>query len=195
MFRFLSILLFFLGNHLAFQAQSILKNFSGRQINTDVIGIEWISKAGNTCSDLRIERSLDAGPFYQVFRFNGICGVADAEQFYAFYDTIMQNGTYAYRINENSGVYSDTIEIQAFIDGFELVAFPNPAGEYFTLRTNSGDTNEFVISILSLDGKIVREKSSVKTGDWISITSINSGLYMLLIETKDLFYYSPLVKN
>ena len=99
MLRYLTIFLLFGGNVSVSVAQSILKNISGNQINRNLIEIQWTTKAGNTCSDLRIERSFNAAPFTEVYRFNGICGIADAEQFYSHFDTIQYNGNYAYRIN------------------------------------------------------------------------------------------------
>lgn len=195
MFRILIILFIFIWKNSDLHAQSILRSFSGRQINLDVIEIAWITKAGNTCSDLRIERSMDEDAFNEVFRFNGICGVADAEQYYTFFDTVSLSGNYAYRINENNGVYSDTINIRVFVDGFEIIAFPNPASENFALRTKIENTNEFMVSIYALDGKIAREKSTVKPGDWISISSLSSGLYTVWVDTNDRFYYLLLVKN
>ena len=194
MFRYLSIFLF-LGGNVSFSfAQSILKTISGNQINRNVIEIQWTTKAGNTCSDLRIERSLNAEPYTEVYRFNGICGIADAEQFYSYFDTIQYNGNYAYRINENSGTYSDSIQIQAFTDALEIVIYPNPANAFFSLRSNT-TSKTFRISLLSKDGKFVINAMDIYANEKIPIGALANGHYTLFVEEKDRRSILLLVKN
>ena len=163
------------------QAQSILKDFSGRQTSQHTIYLEWTTKAGSTCADLRIERSFESGTFEEVYQYNGICGETDKDKDYTYVDSIMQGGRYGYRINENNGDYSDTLFIQAFTDGSEVVAYPNPAGDWLYLRFMKLNMMPFDYFICGSDGTVYKSGYNQIPHDAIDLRTLDSGIFNLII--------------
>ena len=186
-FFFLVILVLFLQN---MQAQSILKDFSGRQVSQQTIYLEWTTKAGNTCADLRIERSFENGAFEEVYRYNGICGETDKDQDYSYVDTIMEGGKYGYRINENNGDYSDTLFVQAFTDGAAVVAYPNPTGDWLYFRFTDKYKVPFDYTIYGTDGTIYKSGYNQLPQEAIDLRALGSGLFRIIIYNSDDYVFS-----
>jgi hypothetical protein len=161
-------------------AQSILKDFEGRQVNQFSVYLEWTTRAGNTCADLSIERSFEGGGFEEVYQYNGICGETDKDQDYHHTDSISYAGRFGYRINENNGTYSDTIFIQVFFDGKDIVAYPNPAHERIYLRFAKAANAPFDYLICGIDGTILQRGYGIMPDMAIELASLNSGVYRLI---------------
>jgi hypothetical protein len=159
--------------------QSVLKEFNVNQIAPNSVYLQWTTKAGNTCSDLRIERSFEQGVFEEIYQFNGICGESDREQNYTYTDTIVQGGRYGYRINENNGDYSDTLFLQAFTDGADALVYPNPAVNRIYVRFKERVNVPFDFSIYGLDGALVNNGYGLIPGDAIEINTLDAGIYRL----------------
>ena len=170
-------------------SQSILNAFSGRQVAPDIIFLEWTTKAGNTCADLRIERSFENGVFEEVYQYNGICGESDKDQDYTHTDSIAQGGRYGYRINENNGDYSDTIFVQVFTDGAEAVVYPNPASDRIYLRFKNDGIVQGSFSIVDHTGNVRMNMNNADLQNGIDIAKLPAGIYELLIyQTGKLLY-------
>jgi hypothetical protein len=163
------------------QAQSVLKDFSGRQASQQTIYLEWTTKAGNTCADLRIERSFENGEFEEVYQYNGICGETDKDQDYSYVDTIMKGGKYGYRINENNGDYSDTLFVQAFTDGAAVVVYPNPARDFIYLRFSDNNVVRGDIELIDELGKLHISLQNTDLKEGIRVSEIPRGIYTLLL--------------
>lgn len=166
-------------------AQSILKDFSGKQTSQRTIYLEWTTKAGNMCADLSIERNFEGGAFEEVFQYNGICGESDKDQDYSHTDSIAQGGRYGYRINENNGDYSDTIFVQAFADGAVVVAYPNPAYDALNVRFNNFESTITSYTIDGLDGKSLITSSPDASFQTINIGELTPGMHHLTVYTSD----------
>jgi hypothetical protein len=167
------------------ESQSILNAFSGRQVAPDIIFLEWTTKAGNTCADLRIERSFENGVFEEVYQYNGICGESDKDQDYTHTDSIAQGGRYGYRINENNGDYSDTIFVQAFTDGEVAVVYPNPATDEIYLRFANANQTLVAYTLCGLDGKYKENRLQDSGEEAIQIRDLAPGVYQLIALTSD----------
>ncbi|MFN5318028.1 MAG: T9SS type A sorting domain-containing protein [Bacteroidia bacterium] len=163
------------------QAQSILKDFSGRQTSQHTIYLEWTTKAGSTCADLSIERSFEGGVFEEVYQYNGICGETDKDQTYSYIDSITQGGMYGYRINENNGDYSDTIFVQAFADGAAVVAYPNPAGDVIYLRFSDYALTKINYMLVNQQGHVLRNVQNEHLQNGISLSTLPAGIYNLIV--------------
>jgi hypothetical protein len=161
-------------------AQSILRDFDGWQLSKNIVYLEWTTRAGNTCADLSIERSFENGAFEEVYQYNGICGETDKDQYYNHTDSISQGGRFGYRINENNGDYSDTIFIQVFIDGRDVVAYPNPAHERIYLRFAKVQNAPFDYIICGIDGSILQRGYGIMPDAAIELATLDSGVFRLL---------------
>lgn len=183
--HFTTSIIFILVSLYSLSAQSILSNFSVRQAGERLISIDWTTKAGNTCADLRIERMFEDNGFEEVFRFNGICGEADKAQDYMHNDTIFSGGLYAYRINENNGLYSDTLFIQAFTDGLTAVVYPNPADDELYVRFSNPNQRLVAYTICAIDGKCGDSRFQNPDNTAIEIRALAPGAYQLIASTAD----------
>jgi hypothetical protein len=163
------------------QAQSILKDFSGKQTSQRTIYLEWTTKAGSTCADLSIERSFEGGAFEEVFQYNGICGESDKDQDYSHTDSIAQGGMYGYRINENNGNHSDTLFVQAFTDGAAVVAYPNPARDIIYLRFSDNNVVAGDLKLIDRQGNVLMSAQNAEFKDGLRTAELPSGIYTLLI--------------
>ena len=163
------------------QAQSILKDFSGKQTSQRTIYLEWTTKAGSTCADLSIERSFESGTFEEVYQYNGICGETDKDQNYIYVDSIAQGGMYGYRINENNGNYSDTLFVQAFTDGAAVVAYPNPARDMIYLRFSDNNVVAGDLKLIDLQGNVLMSAQNAEFKDGLRVAELPLGIYTLLI--------------
>lgn len=166
-------------------AQSILKDFSGKQTSQRTIYLEWTTKAGNMCADLSIERNFEGGAFEEVFQYNGICGESDKDQDYSHTDSIAQGGRYGYRINENNGDYSDTIFVQAFADGAVAIVYPNPADDKIYLRFANANQTLVAYTLCGLDGKCKENRLQDYGEEAIQIRDCAPGVYQLIALTSD----------
>jgi hypothetical protein len=171
-------------------AQSILKDFEGRQVNQFSVYLEWSTRAGNTCADLSIERSFEGGGFEEVYQYNGICGETDKDQNYNHTDSISYAGRFGYRINENNGDYSDTIFVQAFTDGAEAVAYPNPSSDRIYLRFKYDQIVQGSFSIVDNMGIVRMIMNNADLQNGIDIAKLPAGIYELLIYQTGRLLYS-----
>jgi len=74
----------------------------------------------------------------------------------------------------------------------QISFFPNPADNFISIRGISGD---LTISIYSISGKKVLE-TRVNTGDKLDVSSLKSGMYMIMYTDKnEIKYYIKLLKK
>jgi hypothetical protein len=177
---FLSILALLIIPAQCLYSQSILKDFDGRQLDQRLVYLAWTTKAGSTCADLSIERSFEGGGFAEVYQYNGICGETDKDQDYHHIDSISEGGRYGYRINENNGNYSETIFIQVFTDGMDVVVYPNPSHERIQLRFSNVQNTPFDYLICGIDGSVLQRGYGVMPDEAIDLKTLGSGEFRIV---------------
>ncbi|UCH13723.1 MAG: T9SS type A sorting domain-containing protein, partial [Bacteroidales bacterium] len=85
------------------------------------------------------------------------------------------------------GVYSKDEDI------FNAVLFPNPAGNFFYVSCESND-NSVELVILDMAGRIVLNKK-INNNEIINIGTLNAGIYIINIKSKNRVYTKKLVVN
>jgi len=65
----------------------------------------------------------------------------------------------------------------------QLILFPNPANDIFSIKNNNAIDLIFRLSIYNLQGQSVLNKSEIVYGEIINISNLESGLYLVEITT------------
>jgi transforming growth factor-beta-induced protein len=68
-------------------------------------------------------------------------------------------------------------------DTKELTVFPNPAKDYIRL-SGLTDVNQGTLKIVDVKGAVVLTKNLINLSDFIDISGLDSGSYVLLLNTK-----------
>ncbi|MFH0895988.1 MAG: T9SS type A sorting domain-containing protein [Bacteroidota bacterium] len=80
----------------------------------------------------------------------------------------------------------------ALIEKDEVWLYPNPNDGHFTISINSSETEEAIIEITDIAGKLlIREKYGIAGNKTISLPYISSGVYLCRVETK----YSTVIRK
>jgi hypothetical protein len=154
-------------------AQNTVRFFEGNRISQSSIQLNWITAAGNTCSDLFIERSAYLSNFNEVYRHSGVCGSTLEEINYFWVDNEALSGISYYRIQEAFGLYADTIEVLNPIGIDEVLLFPNPASNEINIYRTNSDAKTSSLLIYDLRGKLILETEIPN-----QLTSINTSKFI-----------------
>jgi hypothetical protein len=77
----------------------------------------------------------------------------------------------------------------------ELVVYPNPSNSTIKFKNNSSlISNEIRLNVIDLSGKIVMSKS-IGLVDVIDMSFLNSGIYLIRIQTEYNFSVKKFIKN
>ncbi|MFM9944339.1 MAG: T9SS type A sorting domain-containing protein [Bacteroidia bacterium] len=79
-----------------------------------------------------------------------------------------------------------------FIENQKLVVSPNPANTILNIGFGSGE--DYIISIISTDGKILVNEKVVSLTNSMDISAFNKGLYSVKIESAGKVFYSKFIK-
>ncbi len=103
----------------------------------------------------------------------------------AIYEYIWQElNAFNFQNGESRVFYSTVSEVNAPSMGLEhFTIVPNPAEDFFTLQIPVKET--FTLSIIDLNGKVLKIIEDVKALDDVDVSAINSGLYFVRLSTKD----------
>ncbi len=114
--------------------------------------------------------------------------------------TATQNGSYAVEITQNSCVgtsacfYITTVGILENTFDNNIVVYPNPTNE--TVKINLGETlNEFTVTINDMNGKIISQSNYKDTEMFEMNLNIQSGIYLLAINSGKKKATIRLIKN
>lgn len=102
---------------------AILRYFSADVVKGQV-RLSWSISGGNTCSGIRIQRSVDGGSFENIGKIDGVCGSPDVDVPYVFSDKEpVSNKINTYRLELGTQGYSDVRSVEFVLlndDGFHL---------------------------------------------------------------------------
>lgn len=123
------------------QLDGFLSSQNAAQSGND-IDLNWSIAQGNTCLGTTVERSINDGPFVEIYGIGGICGSPDREEVYRYRDeNLTESGNYAYRLSfGNLGfVLLNVFFVEVWESG--LAIYPNAGERGHTLRVEnvSGD--------------------------------------------------------
>ncbi|HWZ21008.1 MAG TPA: T9SS type A sorting domain-containing protein, partial [Cytophagaceae bacterium] len=107
---------------------------------------------------------------------------------YKYTDRQPLSGDNYYRIaavdNDGTKQYSEIAFIQTNQETFNIVLYPNPSSEGFTLQLPTSASMDFSIKILSSDGALVEEKKIEKGEDSAIIgNKLSAGIYFVQVSS------------
>ena len=163
-----------------------LSSFKGSNVDAG-IALEWITDSELNNEGFEVEFSVDARSFETIAFVNGN-GTTDQTQTYDFLHKTNRPGSLYYRLKQMDfdGVfeYSDVIEVmrEKSNDG-NIVIFPNPAKEAFTINVSNPDRLNSSVKVTDLLGKVIFE-ASFQAGDAPDffekeITSLTQQMYIV----------------
>lgn len=128
------------------------------------------------------------------FKSIGWLDANNAQEKYEWEDKdVVANTTYYYQLQQedHNGKTTPSATVQATITsqqtGFTLV--PNPAKDQVRIKWTAplGKENQMEISILTLDGKVVQRSTymGINMSYPLSLTSLNSGVYLVKVQSED----------
>jgi hypothetical protein len=165
-------------------------SFGAENRNNQVV-LRW---SGDNDADLtyNVQHSADNIHFTTIGSVKGTSGAVTAN--YAFTDYNATTGINYYRLELVSGLgasngYSTIASVNLSALQSVPVAYPNPAHNYFNLRSNSlNNNNDYTVTITDLTGKIIAISKHKPAGGIITV-QINSplkpGLYMYKLSGTD----------
>jgi hypothetical protein len=82
------------------------------------------------------------------------------------------------------------------ISGNEIMIYPNPVKDNLCMKLNDTNIGRVIISILSVDGALIKE---ISTADnellTIPVSDLRKGIYILKVKGQDLVYQTKFIKN
>ncbi|PLX12873.1 MAG: hypothetical protein C0594_01945, partial [Marinilabiliales bacterium] len=66
-----------------------------------------------------------------------------------------------------------------------ISCYPNPADDYIIIGNTLDNLNHVYCEILNLSGQVVIRKKLSNAKEWVNISNLKSGLYILSIEGGD----------
>ena len=139
-----------------------LSAFRGNNVESG-INLEWVTDSEVNNEGFEVEFSLDARTFETLAFINGN-GTTNETQTYQFLHKTNRPGSLYYRLKQmdfdGAFEYSDIIEVmrEKKNDG-NIVIFPNPASEQFTITVNNPERLSSSVKVTDLLGKTIFETS------------------------------------
>jgi hypothetical protein len=120
-----------------------------------------------------------------LFTFNGTTWVSSSIDWLGFIMPTIQE-------IDNNG---QLLNINEFINNSKITIYPNPTNNFITIQNKQNTIENFEYKIIDLTGRIVRSGNS-KFNDQINVESLESGNYIIQIETEnDKKLTEKLIKN
>ncbi|MDD2413307.1 MAG: T9SS type A sorting domain-containing protein, partial [Bacteroidales bacterium] len=92
--------------------------------------------------------------------------------------TVGNNGRTLKTTNGGVGITENTVENQ-------INVFPNPASDLLTLNIDNKNNGDLTINIYNLIGMLVKTEVLNQNQNQISLESLNNGVYMLEVKSKE----------
>jgi len=158
-----------------------LRSFTARA-DAKSVRLAW-ETANEVVNDrFEIERSRDGNAWENIGVVTAATAGRSADHSYDFTDIRPTEGVNYYRLRQVDLDGTATLygPVSAEINGVAFGVFPNPAGAELRLTTplNDGDR----ASILSADGKLIREVTNIRGS--INVAELTSGIYLLRVSQK-----------
>lgn len=150
---------------------------------TNRVRLNWSTAQESNSDYFSVEKSLDAIHWQSIGKI-AAAGNSDIQKYYSFYDAKPVNGTQYYRLKQaDKGVdfkYSDT---RAVTFGGnkqrDISVYPNPAGDYFTLRVNNISLTNSTVRLVDLAGRILLTQRLNSNSANIDTRGLTPGYYVV----------------
>lgn len=161
-----------------------MANFSGNTYKKSAL-LLWTTKAGFSCSDIKIEHSTDTTSFETIYTWPGICGATTLEIDYTYEVPNLSPGIFHY-FKLNLGFYGTSSIIKIFVplQAKTALVVPHPANIESLLIYNleSGETAD--ISILNSQGIQVYSDLNYRSNTLsLKDLGISKGIYYYTVTT------------
>jgi len=166
--------------------------------NNKIVNLEWINAHEFNNAGFEVERSKDGLHFESIGKVSS-ARILDDFNVYSYNDGAPLKGVNYYRIKQidlDGKVDYSNIRTVLFQDaGADISFWPNPASENLIIDLGSQEEGGGKINILNSTGMIVLNKLFSSTDQRISIdiTTLNAGLYGVIIESQNSKYATKLV--
>ncbi len=139
-----------------------LSSFKGSNIESG-IALQWVTDSELNNDGFEVEFSVDARSFETVAFVDGN-GTTNETQSYEFLHKTNRPGSLYYRLKQmdfdGAYEYSDVIEVmREKSNNGNIVIFPNPASEAFTINVSNPERLNSSVKITDLLGKVIFEVS------------------------------------
>lgn len=78
---------------------------------------------------------------------------------------------------------------------YSFTVYPNPFKDHISVSDNSGNTGELIIRLISSDGTLVKEESTVNGELQMNTGSLDEGIYLVQITGPNKIFSQKLIKN
>jgi hypothetical protein len=167
-------------------ADDILSKFFAVQQDDEVL-LRWTIRAGNTCEDTFIERSLDGIQYERIGIIAGVCGSPDQSVTYDFYDTMpAPNRINHYRLILGLYGYTEPQTIEFIVlneQGYSIQ--PNPMGGSATLIFRNPAEEEFMFQLYDMNGRKVMEFKTYEDRIILRREILGSGMFIFSLQGKE----------
>ena len=157
-------------------------DFSAK-FNNDIIEIEWVTASETNNDRFEIESSIDGYDFEIIGSVKGH-GNSNVILSYTFTDLMPQSGVNYYRLKQvdfdGTITYSEIIQV-GLDKKHEVKVYPNPviSGENLTIECDN--TNEKLIEIYDISGKLLQRVSTTDNTYQLNTSELKPGLFILRI--------------
>lgn len=177
--------------------------FFNAQPTDKVVRTSWATSSEINNDYFTVERSSDGENFSAIGYVSGH-GNSNITQQYEFIDEHPEKGISYYRLRQTD--FDGTNELSRIVavefsseEKFSFNAYPNPFSGQLFLSTTSSHSGRMNVIITDNSGKKVKEEKHFLNSGFsvyeIQLDDIESGSYILSLETEGNFYHSKLVKQ
>lgn len=163
------------------QAQSYVIGFRVQQAG-NTVKVEFTIPGGITCNGMDVLRSTDSLNFDVALSIAGVCGSTSDDVFYSFTDEHpVLNSDNFYKIELKQIGFSSVLKIHVFDQTLNVSVFPNPSKTIAEVYFSPDYGRLADVSLFSLDGKTLFQKSAVSNNFSFSVEFLEKGVYLLQI--------------
>jgi hypothetical protein len=172
-------------------------DFKGQAVNNQYILLTWSTDSEQNNDHFEVERSSDLLHFQTVGNVVG-AGNSNTQKDYSIQDNSPRDGINYYRLKQvdfdGNYAYSKTIMVR-FGNHSDPLIFPNPASTYITLVQGQEQITDVVI--YDVTGKLVKQvkNTSGNASFVISLTDLNTGVYVVRMKAASSSYQQKLLKR
>lgn len=162
-----------------------LSRFEAKATNERTVRLDWTTETELNNEYFTLERSTDAIHFESFAEVPGALNSTHRIDYY-YYDYEPRSGISYYRLKQTdtdgSYAYSDIRVVS--LSGEEVIkVFPNPASDIVNIEMTA--SGQKIVSIVSSDGKIVKEMETNQQKVGIPLSGLANGVYQIRIENTD----------
>lgn len=149
---------------------------------TSGVQLDWATGSETNNKGFNVQRSSDGSTFTTLGFVNSkVVNGTGSGTHYSFTDKTVTSGTYYYRLAQmdQDGTTTPSDIVSIYVSGkgtLALSIYPNPASGTTTV---SGLQTGSVVSIISMDGRVVKAFTATSTTQQVDLSGIAAGMYIV----------------